>query len=348
MTLPNSNLVYILTSDPLLGSTDNTVPNGPFNRELAKLIANDLALLGTVNALLSRTYGTESGNAPVSLPDPPVNAPADPADGALHTTYYDDFEITFSYADSAWAEVFRIARVGGGAVYAEVNTGSGGAVGTVSGTTLAALVNEVKPYIEAVTLVGNTVLGSGNVNKVITLGGFELEVSDSGFSDGDRVVAIGPGDFDHEGSGETLETGEVVEYQNNGTEWLKVHQYKPETTHPTVTTSSGATNGLVSQDTIAAIAATNTQYDYVTEDVALSGTGYVELTFPRTVSAISMTVDKIVSIIGIQDSGVTISEADFGANVKTLHYRVSSDGTKLGIFWDGADAADEVRISYLK
>lgn len=108
-------LQFLLTTDPFLGTTVAGVPDGPFNRELHKLLQNDAALANLFSGYLSRTYGSSVSAAPVvgAIPDPLANAPTTPANLAMHTVFYSDYEVVYTYdgTNGVWVEQARMARV---------------------------------------------------------------------------------------------------------------------------------------------------------------------------------------------------------------------------------------------
>lgn len=114
--LPRPALQFLLTTDPFLGTTTPGVPDGPFNRELYKLLENDSALANLFMGYLSRTFGATASVAPVvdTIPDPLTGAPATPANLAMHTVYYQDYEVAYRYdgTEGVWTEQARMARVG--------------------------------------------------------------------------------------------------------------------------------------------------------------------------------------------------------------------------------------------
>lgn len=113
--LPRPALQFLLTSDPFLGTTTPGVPDGPFNRELYKLLENDSALANLFMGYLSRTFGVSGVAAPTigTVPDPMAGAPATPANLAMHTVYYNDYEVVYRYdgTEGEWVEQARMARV---------------------------------------------------------------------------------------------------------------------------------------------------------------------------------------------------------------------------------------------
>lgn len=113
--LPYPALQFLLSTDPFLGTTVPGVPDGPFNRELHKLLQNTSALANLFVGYLSRTYGTVNSAAPVAntVPVPLAGAPSTPANLAMHTVYYNNYEVVYSYngTSGAWVEKARMLRV---------------------------------------------------------------------------------------------------------------------------------------------------------------------------------------------------------------------------------------------
>ncbi len=113
--LPHPLLTFLTTSDPVLGSTNSEVPDGPFNRELHKLLKNDSALANLFVNYLVRTYGVNAVPAhEVGLvPSVLAGAPTTPANLAQHAVFYSDFEVLYRYDgdEGEWLEVSRMERV---------------------------------------------------------------------------------------------------------------------------------------------------------------------------------------------------------------------------------------------
>lgn len=113
--LPRPAITFLRTTDPFLGTTDPAVPEGPFNRALYQLLENDSALANMFSGYLSRTYGVVANTAPAvnTIPDPLVGATLTPANLAMHTVYYSDFEVIYTYDGTAgvWLESARMARL---------------------------------------------------------------------------------------------------------------------------------------------------------------------------------------------------------------------------------------------
>lgn len=347
--LPNPTLRYVLTTDPLLGSNDVNDPQGPFNRELNKLLVNDLALAGSVRAVTRQTFGSVDDDAPVTLPTSPVNAPANPADGAIHTTYYNDVQAVVQYNGTGgeWVEVIRVTRVGvsGDTVYPEVTSESGAQVGVVSGTTLLGL--------QSVTgITGTTVLGESQsltgsgINKVILLAGYTLTVG-TGFTAGDRLVVVGDGVLNVGGFDLSLAIGSRYYYEFDGSNWQLVSLFTPPDL-PSVDTDTADLEGVISADTVEAIIAANASGLVKTQEtIDIDGNGYVNLTFPRTVGGTSgFLAADVVSVIGVQ--AATVDGDSFVNDVKNLEVRIKSGGGNMGIYWEGAAADDQVVITYIK
>ena len=112
--LPRPALQFLLTSDPFLGTTTPGVPDGPFNRELYKLLENDSALANLFMGYLSRTFGVSGTAAPTVgvIPDPLAGAPATPANLAMHTVFYNSHEVVYRYdgTEGEWVEQARMSR----------------------------------------------------------------------------------------------------------------------------------------------------------------------------------------------------------------------------------------------
>lgn len=108
-------LQFLLTTDPFLGTATAGVPDGPFNRELYKLLENDSALANLFMGYLSRTFGAQAVAAPAvdTVPDPLAGAPPTPANLAMHTVYYTDAEVVYQYdgTEGEWLEQTRMTRV---------------------------------------------------------------------------------------------------------------------------------------------------------------------------------------------------------------------------------------------
>jgi len=123
--LPYPALQFISEDDPVLGTSDPSVPEGPFNRELHKLLANTGALADVFQSYLSRTVTYANAT---NMPDPIVNpvsianAPSTPGEGNYHTVYYQDYEALFRYnatvSPVGWYYVTSVLR-------GELNPGSG-------------------------------------------------------------------------------------------------------------------------------------------------------------------------------------------------------------------------------
>jgi len=112
--LPRPALQFLQTTDPFLGTATPGVPDGPFNRELYKLLENDSALANLFMGYLSRTFGVDTGAAPAAdaIPDPLIGAPATPANLAMHTVFYTDYEVVYRYdgTEGEWVEQARMGR----------------------------------------------------------------------------------------------------------------------------------------------------------------------------------------------------------------------------------------------
>ena len=113
--LPRPALQFLLTSDPFLGTATAGVPDGPFNRELYKLLENDSALANLFAGYLSRTFGVSNSVAPTAgvVPDPLTGAPSTPANLAMHTVFYSNYEVAYRYdgTEGVWVEQARMARL---------------------------------------------------------------------------------------------------------------------------------------------------------------------------------------------------------------------------------------------
>lgn len=113
--LPRPALQFLLVDDPFLGTTTPGVPDGPFNRELYKLLENDSALANLFVGYLQRTYGVSESPAPTEgeIPDPLTNAPSTPSNLAMHTVFYSDFEVVYRYdgEGGTWVEMARMQRL---------------------------------------------------------------------------------------------------------------------------------------------------------------------------------------------------------------------------------------------
>lgn len=107
-------LQYIMTNEPFLGTFREGIPDGPFNRELLKLLKNDEALVALFDGYLKRTFGATLAAAPVVdvVPIPLVGQPSTPADKAVHTVYYSNYEVLYAYNGTLgeWEEKARMAR----------------------------------------------------------------------------------------------------------------------------------------------------------------------------------------------------------------------------------------------
>lgn len=110
--LPYPALTFLTTEDPFLGTSTPGIPDGPFNRELHKLLRNDSALANLFVGYLGRTYGVLAEVAPDEAPQPPQNAPVSPLDFSVHAVYYSNFEVhyTFNATSGLWVEMARIER----------------------------------------------------------------------------------------------------------------------------------------------------------------------------------------------------------------------------------------------
>jgi hypothetical protein len=112
--LPRPALQFLLTSDPFLGTSVPGVPDGPFNRELYKLLENDSALANALMGYLAKTHGVSSSAAPSvnTVPNPLTGAPSTPANLAVHVVYYTNFEVSYRFngASGLWVELARITR----------------------------------------------------------------------------------------------------------------------------------------------------------------------------------------------------------------------------------------------
>lgn len=114
--LPNPVLQYIAEDDPVLGTSDPLVPEGPFNRELWKLLQNESALANVLQGYLTRTVGSAPAASmpdPVVAPVPMPGASTTPAHGDYHTLFYQDYEALFKYdalsVSPGWVYVWSVA-----------------------------------------------------------------------------------------------------------------------------------------------------------------------------------------------------------------------------------------------
>jgi hypothetical protein len=110
--LPRPALRFLEVTDPFLGTSVAGVPDGPFNRELYKLLENDSAIANLVMGLLTKTFGASNIAAP-SVPGTPPGAPTTPATYAMHTVFFNNFEVLYQYdgTGGVWVERARMARV---------------------------------------------------------------------------------------------------------------------------------------------------------------------------------------------------------------------------------------------
>lgn len=113
--LPRPALRFLEVTDPFLGTSVAGVPDGPFNRELYKLLENDSAIANLVMGLLTRTFGASASAAPTlgAASGTPPGAPATPATYAMHTVFFTNFEVLYQYdgTEGEWVERARMARV---------------------------------------------------------------------------------------------------------------------------------------------------------------------------------------------------------------------------------------------
>lgn len=113
--LPRAALQFLLTTDPFLGTSTAGVPDGPFNRELYKLLENDSALANTIIGYMSRSYGVSASVAPAvnTIPNPLTGAPSTPADLTVHAVFYTNYEVTYRYngTSGVWVELARAGRI---------------------------------------------------------------------------------------------------------------------------------------------------------------------------------------------------------------------------------------------
>lgn len=113
--LPYPILKYLLTSEPVLGSASDTIPDGPFNRELCKLLLNTGALANTFYYYMARTVQVMNESAP-AVTDPLASfttltgAPtSNLVNGLFHAMLYNDKEVVYRYSTTTakWHEMFR-------------------------------------------------------------------------------------------------------------------------------------------------------------------------------------------------------------------------------------------------
>lgn len=113
--LPRPALQFLQTRDPFLGTSTPGVPDGPFNRELYKLLENDSALANLISGYMNRTFGVSNDMAPSvgTTPDPLSGAATTPADLAIHTVFYSNYEVVYRYngTDGVWVEQARMQRL---------------------------------------------------------------------------------------------------------------------------------------------------------------------------------------------------------------------------------------------
>lgn len=115
--LPNPELLWITVNDPLLGTANAGVPEGPFNRELHKLLQNDSALANLFLGYIGRSVGAVENFMPdpMVVPSPMPGASVTPGHGAYHTVFYFNREVLFKYNASSitpgWEYVVDVARV---------------------------------------------------------------------------------------------------------------------------------------------------------------------------------------------------------------------------------------------
>jgi len=114
--LAHTALQYILRTDPLLGSSDSSVPDGPFNRELAKLHSNNIWVADHFVSYTNRTNSVIGGNAPSAgtAVGTLSGATVTPINLQYHEAFYDDYAVLYFYDGTLgqWTEGARYTRVG--------------------------------------------------------------------------------------------------------------------------------------------------------------------------------------------------------------------------------------------
>lgn len=108
-------LQFLTTNDYMVGTCHEGVPDGPFNRELHKLLQNDANLSNLLAGWWSRTWGISSSTAH-DVGDVPLvleGSPTTPANFAVHIVLYSDYEVTYRFDGNAgeWLEFGRTLRV---------------------------------------------------------------------------------------------------------------------------------------------------------------------------------------------------------------------------------------------
>jgi hypothetical protein len=122
--LPYPILKFLLTSEPVLGSASDTIPDGPFNRELHKLLQNTGALANLFIYYFSRTVELID-TAAWAVENQPTGGyastvfsglPGTLVDNMFHVVYFTDDEVTFKYLASTgkWFEQFRADKAAWG------------------------------------------------------------------------------------------------------------------------------------------------------------------------------------------------------------------------------------------
>lgn len=115
--VPYPVLQYILTSDPVLGTSDVTIPDGPFNRELNKLLQNIGSVGNLLVGYLNRTVGAVESQMPdpYVVPSPVPGASLTPAHLDYHTLFYTDREVLLRYdalsVSPGWKYQIDVAKV---------------------------------------------------------------------------------------------------------------------------------------------------------------------------------------------------------------------------------------------
>lgn len=113
--VPYPALQFLLTSDPVLGSTNNTLPDGPFNRELSKVHLNVGAVANLFAQWFVRTFGVVDENAPTDVTVVFTTRVGAPTTGLvnnqLHTVVFNDYEVLYRYnlVAGKWGELFRMS-----------------------------------------------------------------------------------------------------------------------------------------------------------------------------------------------------------------------------------------------
>lgn len=114
MSIPNSSLQYISIYDSVVGTVDPGVPNGAINRELYKLLQNDLTLSAAVDTFLGAGLNFVGVIAAASLP-------ASPTEGTFYAISVAGtiYSISWLVGDAAIYSNGAWRRLAGGAAYAQ-------------------------------------------------------------------------------------------------------------------------------------------------------------------------------------------------------------------------------------